>query len=311
MSVWHQKTADAANGKWRGILMELGVPSSALTGRHGPCPMCGGTDRFRYDNQEGRGTYICGQCGAGDGMDFAVKFTGRPFADVAAEIDRIIGNIKIGHDAPKREMDEDERRAALRSLWAQTVPMQKGDLADVYLAGRGLGEVIYPPALRFGRAVRDGEGGVRPCMVAVVSGPDGKPVTLHRTFLRPDGLGKAEMAAPRKLMPGSIPSGSAVRLVDNPGPVLGIAEGIETALAASARFEIPVWSAINSTILAQWEPPEGTREVVVFGDHDPKFGGQAAAYRLAHRMAVRGIEASVQIPPEVGRDWADYRKIAA
>src|SRR5690606_31964489 len=92
---WHEKTATAAKGKWKGILLQLGVPERALVNRHGPCPICGGTDRFRFDNKEGTGTFICSQCGAGNGMDLAMKFTGRSFADVAAEIDAILGNTKI------------------------------------------------------------------------------------------------------------------------------------------------------------------------------------------------------------------------
>lgn len=304
MSVWHRKTTDVANGKWRGILMELGLPSTALTGKHGPCPMCGGTDRFRWDNREGRGTYICGQCGAGSGMDLAVKFTGRPFAEVASEIDQILGNVKVGHDAPKREMGEADRRAALRSLWAQTAPVRRGDLVATYLGSRGLEEVACSPALRFGRAVNDGEGGVRPCMVAVVAGPDGKPATLHRTFLRPDGRGKAETAAPRKLMPGSLPEGCAVRLAE-PRPMMGVAEGIETALAASLLFRVPVWATINATMMERWEPPAGVTEVCIFADADANYHGQKAAYALAHKLARQGIAATVSLPSEAGEDWND------
>jgi putative DNA primase/helicase len=45
---------------------------------------------------------------------------------------------------------------------------------------------------------------------------------------------------------------------------------------------------------------------VVFGDNDEKYGGQKAAFTLAHRAAVKGIEVSVKIPPDVGTDWLDY-----
>ena len=109
-------------------------------------------------------------------------------------------------------------------------------------------------------------------MLAMVRDGDGKPVTLHRTFLRPDGSGKAEMRSPRKLMPGPVPAGSAIRL----GPVrevLGIAEGIETALAASMMFKMPVWSVINAAGMSSWSPPEGVSEVHIFGDCDEGFGG--------------------------------------
>ena len=48
--------AELASGRWHGILTALGVPQEFLTGKHGPCPICGGKDRFRFDNKNGRGT---------------------------------------------------------------------------------------------------------------------------------------------------------------------------------------------------------------------------------------------------------------
>lgn len=301
---YHRSTNEAATGHWRGILLELGVPADVLRDKHGPCPFCGGTDRFRFDNKLGRGTWICSHCGAGDGMQFAERFLDQPFREAAARIDKIIGNESLPVDRPKPEITEEDRKERLRGLWRASQPVQTGDLADTYLKSRGLDELVYPAALRFAPKVRDGDGNVRPCLLAIVTDMGGKPVTMHRTFLRPDGLGKAEMESPRKLMPGSLPDGACVRLSDN-SSVIGIAEGIETAFAASALFEIPVWAAINSTILAKWVPPEGCEEVVIFGDNDGKFGGQASAYRLAHRMAVKGLRVSVQIPKAAGRDWLD------
>ena len=63
------KTIDAARNKWSDVLSKLGVDQSFLKKKHGPCPMCGGTDRFRFDNKGGNGTWICNQCGAGNGMN--------------------------------------------------------------------------------------------------------------------------------------------------------------------------------------------------------------------------------------------------
>jgi putative DNA primase/helicase len=302
---YHEKTAIAAKGKWRGVLLHLGIPSQSLRDKHGPCPMCGGEDRFRWDNKEGRGTYICNQCGAGDGMKLACDFTGQPFAEVASRIDAILGNVPADA-SPRPQMGEDERRQALRAVWAGSSPVVPGCLADVYLRARGLGERAYPSALRFAPALRDGEGGVRPAMLALVGLYGHKPVSMHRTFLRADGGAKAEMASPRKMMPGELPDGACVQLSEwgNAGP-LGIAEGIETAMAASARFDVPVWSAINATMLAKWLPPLGCEEVVIFGDNDASFAGHAAAYRLAHRLSARQIPVTVQMAPIPGQDWAD------
>ncbi|VTM37715.1 Zinc binding domain / DNA primase [Klebsiella quasipneumoniae] len=55
-------------GKWEFILQSLGIriPEG---GKHGPCPKCGGKDRFRFDNKDERGTWFCNHCGSGDGID--------------------------------------------------------------------------------------------------------------------------------------------------------------------------------------------------------------------------------------------------
>lgn len=310
MSTFHARTTDAAKGKWRGILMSLGIPGNCLVNRHGPCPLCGGQDRFRWDNQEGSGSYICGQCGAGRGMDLAMKFTGKAFPEIASEIDVLLGNKKFEVDKPAPVMTDEARLAALREVAALSVKLVPGSLADTYFASRGIGEKVYHKSLRFVPSLRDGEGGVRPCIIATVQDADGENVTLHRTFLAPDGRAKASMASPRKLMPGSLPDGCAVRLSDWTGGPLGIAEGIETAMSASALYDLPVWAAINANMLEKWIPPKGCEEVAVFGDHDKKFGGQAAAFRLAHRLAVKGLNVTVHIPEMEGHDWNDALLLA-
>lgn len=303
--MFHERTAHAAKGKWRGILISLGLPERALQNKHGPCPLCGGVDRFRWDNIEGKGTYFCSQCGAGDGLKLAIEHTGQLFPQVAAQIDAILGNVKP--DAPsKTGMSDNEKRQALRLAWSESRPVVPGDLAHRYLTTRGVEELIYPKALRFSPSMRDGEGGTRPCMLAMV-GRHGeeKFVSMHRTFLQPDGKAKAEMAAPRKMMPGVLSDGACVMLSEYNGGPLGIAEGIETAMGASALYNLPVWSAINSTIMQKWVPPEGRDEVAIFADNDLKFGGQAAAYHLAHRLSCKGISVTVHIPAMVGEDFND------
>ena len=47
-------TFDRATGRWREILPAFGMPSSVLNGRNQPCPLCGGTDRFRFCYRLGR-----------------------------------------------------------------------------------------------------------------------------------------------------------------------------------------------------------------------------------------------------------------
>ncbi|MGB3314095.1 MAG: primase-helicase zinc-binding domain-containing protein [Albidovulum sp.] len=292
---------DLARGKWKGVLATLGVPEEALQNKHGPCPMCGGSDRFRWDNKDQRGTYICNQCGAGDGMKLLMAVRQWDFATAAREVEAIIGRV-AGELAP-RAPSEDENRKKLREVLSSCRPIQRGDPVDRYLSARGLEEHIYPSDLLTCERCWFEDGVFYPAMVAIVRDAFGKEINLHRTFLG-DGC-KAPVDSPRRFMPGTLGEGSCIRL----GPVnriLGIAEGIETALAASHRFMMPVWSALNAAMLQKWVPPLGVEEIVIYGDNDENFTGQAAAYSLAHRFRLKGIAASVSIPLRSGTDWADY-----
>ena len=293
-----------AQGRWRSILTVLGMDERALSGKHGPCPMCGGRDRFRFDDKDGRGTYFCSGCGAGDGVQLAMGITGLSFRDVAAEVERIAGTVRPATTRTKRT--DDNKLSALRRVFRESRPIERGDEACRYLAGRGLRLHDLPESLRThpGMQYRDGGAvlGTFPVMLATVTDATGRAVSMHRTYLQ-DGR-KAPVSAPKKLMQGLPLSGAAIRLT----PVsrtLGIAEGVETALAASELFEVPVWSCISTTGIESFEPPEGAEHIVIFADNDENFAGQAAAYRAAHRLALRGIEVEVVSPPAAG-DWLDH-----
>ncbi|UVK55103.1 toprim domain-containing protein [Mesorhizobium sp. AR02] len=293
---------ERAQRRWHGILGALGVPSSHLTGKHGPCPMCGGKDRFRFDNKDGKGTFYCSQCGAGDGVQFAMKFLGLEFKEAAVEIENVIGAASV-EATKKKELTGDAKQAALDRLWRGSVEISKDDPVARFLAMRGLGD-RYPDALRYSARTKfSDDGSFRPAMLAALVDIDGKPINIHRTFLTLDGR-KAEVGEPRRMMPGAFPDGAAIHLASH-RHILGIAEGIETSLAATILFGVPCWSAVNSTGLEKWVSPAGVSEVVIFGDNDPKFGGQAAAFALAHRLAVKGLVVRVEIPPMIGDDWND------
>lgn len=295
---------ETATGRWPGILAALGVDAAHLTGRHTTCPVCGGKDRFRFDDKAGRGTFFCSHCGAGDGFTLLQKLRGWSFRDAAREVEQIVGAVSAVPPAP-RFSDEDKLKA-LRRVWSEATPLQPGDEAMRYLAGRGLHVDLPMPVLRLhsGLAYRDsGEIlGRFPALVALVTGPDGGGLTLHRTYLQ-DG-NKAPVPSPKKLMPGRSIKGGAIRL-HPAGDVLGVAEGIETALAAGQLFGVPVWSCIAAAGIESFIPPKGVRKVIVFGDNDMSGTGQAAAWTLAKRLIAAGLSVEVKLPERVGTDWAD------
>jgi putative DNA primase/helicase len=291
------KTADAARGKWRGILLSFGVDSRFLQNKHGPCPFCEGTDRYRWDNKDGSGSFICSQCGAGTGFDFLKKLKGWDFKTCAQEVDKIVKNVQI-EKQPKR-IDDHTRKRLLNQLWTNSKRVTENDPVARYLLTRGVQLPQNLACIRYCASCPiPGSSKETSAMLSMITDAHGKPVNIHRTYLGGGDIGKATM-------PGEIPTGSAIRLATH-GERLGIAEGIETALAATTRFGIPTWAAVSSSLLAKWTPPETVTEVVIFGDNDPMFGGAAAAYALAHRLAVTNrIKVEVKIPDLVGMDWAD------
>src|SRR5262245_40875967 len=105
---------DRARGRWHGILLALGMPSKYLTGKKGPCPFCGGKDRWRFTDFNGDGLWICNQCDRGDGIDLVMKFLGLPFKEAAERIEAVMGEAKV-QLPPKR--DEAKARADLNRLW--------------------------------------------------------------------------------------------------------------------------------------------------------------------------------------------------
>lgn len=297
--------SERARGRWAGLLPMLGVDSRFLSGRkNGPCPICGGKTRFRFDDLEGRGTWICNHCGAGDGADLAMKTLGIDFKELAERMAPLIGEVKP--TAPRKGRDEADTRKSLNALWRASKRVERGDAVSLYLSAR-VGLVSAPDCLRTVEHLRyqDDKPSFHPGMIAKVAGLDGQGVNIHRTYLTADGR-KADVESPRRMMQGTVPDGSAVRLFP-PGVVLGIAEGIETAFAAASLFGVPVWAALNSVMLAKWEPPAGVEEVVIFGDADKKFAGQAAAYALAKRLQPPLFtgRVRVEIPETLGSDWCD------
>lgn len=296
--------SEIATGRWHGILPALGVAEEFLRNKHGPCPMCGGKDRWRFDDKRGKGTWFCNGCGNGDGYQLLMAFHGWNFREAAEQVKRVVGFVDPSEQP--RETDEARAIANCRKVWEDAEKVTSGDPVWQYLHRR-TGIDLIPASLRYHPALpyRHGDGSVsyHPAMVAMVSDEIGAGVTIHRTYLTSDG-NKANVRAVRKLMPGKPLAGASIKL----GAVaecIGIAEGIETALAASRAFKAPVWACVSAHGLETWKPTEGIARVIVFGDNDEKFAGQAAAYRIAHRLAVAGIAAGVRIPETVGTDWAD------
>lgn len=297
-------TATGAIGRWPGILQSFGVDPKHLKNKHGPCPVCNGIDRFRFDDKGGKGTWFCSHCGSGDGFTLLSNLFGWPFKKAAHEVEQVIGAIPVGPVA-KEETDESKLKR-IRKVWCESLDVMNGDPVWLYL-NRRIGIDDAPRDLKFHPALpyfEDGKVLAKfPAMIACMRDPEGRGVAIHRTYLTEDG-DKASVSQPKKIMAGKPLNRSAVRL----SPIckeIGIAEGVETALASFKRFGIPTWAATTAVLLQDWVPPVGIKRILIAGDNDETYTGQQAAYSLARRLRREGYDVVVRIPEQVGKDWAD------
>ena len=205
-------------------------------------------------------------------------------------------------------------------LWRQCLQVQTDGCGDdpvtLYLRHRLAltpgASLAVPDVIRRHPGLPYHHDGVRvgtwPAMVACIQAADGAAVALHRTWLTPEGR-KAPTPGPvKKLSRAAGPvMGGCIRLAW-PGAgasldVMGIAEGIETALAARQASGVLTVAAYSAGALAAWRWPPGRRRLVIFADHDP--AGAEAADKLRQRARVAGLSVSVMTPTTPGTDWCD------
>ena len=104
------RITDLANGHWPSILGALaGLAGDQLTDKHQPCPLCGGKDRYRFDDQDGTGSWFCNKCGgasetggAGNGMDLLLRRTNWSFKEAAQRIEQHLGITPQRPEAPTK-----------------------------------------------------------------------------------------------------------------------------------------------------------------------------------------------------------------
>jgi hypothetical protein len=249
---------------------------------------------------EHRGCWKCWQSGEGGGpIELIMHARSCSFADAVAWGAAWRGGAAIDHTPRRCEEPRSTKRDHLelaRVIWCEAVDA-RGTPAEAYLRSRGL-ELPGEPVLRFHPRCPHGKH-VLPAMIAQMSCPlTGEARGIHRTFIKPDGSGKADVASP-KMMLG--PAG-VIRLYEPEGCGLGITEGIEDALAIAQRIGWgPVWAAGSAGAIARF-PVLAHRTLNVFCDANDGGVSILRAKECRERWKRAGFEVWVHTPPE-GTDW--------
>lgn len=228
-------------------------------------------------------------------------------------------------------MAEAERRQQwMAKIWAESMPFSEiGSVKGIsYLIERGAITAPTTEDLLEPRAIRchphlpyrhdDGSVTHHPTILSKVVDATGKAITLHRIYT--DGRnGKANVPLPKRMVatgPDANFFGAAIPLfnVDNEN-MMGIAEGIETAIAVTDASSVPTWSAICADVMAMFTPPPHITSLVVWLDKDASGKGLKAGQELAKRLKAERIDLTVILlePPlpivegSKGIDWLDVR----
>lgn len=168
-----------------------------------------------------------------------------------------------------------------------THPITDGSNPDIYLKSRGICLESYPDDLR-----QDTEGNM---LALIRDATYGMPVSYQRTFL-PEKI--------RKMAAGcSIPPGSAVRLFPA-ARIMGVAEGVETALSASLLYGMPVWATLSAGCMKRFVAPRCVEHLYIFADNDANRVGWNAAQRLSLNSMRSFIIPHVKMAPR--GDWNDF-----
>ncbi len=218
------------------------------------------------------------------------------FREIAEEARRFLSLPRAEPPVAPRPPGPQGSAEAARKLWAMAKPLA-GTLAETYLRARGITTVHHAGALRFHprcyyRPDEHAPTEIWPAMIAAVTDLSGAITGAHRTWLAPDGLGKAPIDTPRRAMGGLL--GHAVRFgVD--ADVLAAGEGIETMLSLRCALPaMPMAAALSASHLAAFQFPSTLRRLYIVRDAD--VAGDTAVAVLTERAEAAGIEALVLSP---------------
>lgn len=294
-----------AQGRWPELLSAIGI-STPSHGKHGPCPCCGGRDRFRLDDKQGRGTWICNHCGYGDGLDLVAKVTGSSLKSAAEMIASQLGlpvgglsptergRLRLQQQARVEERQRQEQQQHQKAADEAARLMRDCEITQSpYLKAKGLGS--YPCTIS--RSLKHAGGKTFPPGSTVV------PLTIENgslvnvQLIRKDGT--------KRYLPGGQTQGAFHRI--DGSEFITIAEGFATGLSVHQATGATTYCAMscgNLQAVAQMvRRLRPAAQILICGDNDLHTSGNPGKTKAEQAAAC--IDASSVMPPVAG-DWNDF-----
>ncbi len=302
----------AANGRWREILTALGIEARHLVNKHGPCPGCGGADRFRFDDKDGRGSFVCGQGGdtlTGDGFALLSHVHGWDKADTLRQVAQCLGMdgrqpkpkgelIQLKAKAEERRLREEEKTRLKQEEAAKRaesiLAAAKGDPGKHKYAlrkGLSLGPLVKRRRGPWGQA-----GSWKDFLLVPLYDVQGRLASIQT--IDPDGV-KEFMKGGRTA--GCFHSLGKVRGTD--GVVL-VGEGLATVAAVHSVTHYPALAAMSAgnleavVMAALTLAPDSM--VLILADNDIKPDGKNPGVKAATKVAVK-LGTALAVPDLDGR----------
>lgn len=332
---WRDKAAEVP-------LMEAAIKCGAVLKRAGgaehvgPCPACGGSDRFSIN--PAKQVWNCrGHGGGGSVIDMVMHIAGVDFKAacelLTGEAPPSGGSGRIDEEARQRAreareraeakareleaeaaLSETQQRDRARRIWGESKPIS-GTAAERYLIGRGIPAMEWPECLRFHQMLPY-PGGVRhPALICRVDDMFGEPCAIWRIYITNEGQKAPVENAKLGLGPAG---GGAVRLfAPTDRYEVGLCEGVETAFGAHLVSGRPVWACLSTSGLTGFQAPMDVSAVWLFADSDaPGFNletgkllpapGMRAARAAAEAITGQSVRVLDVLEPGLpGMDWLD------
>ncbi|MEA9438592.1 DUF927 domain-containing protein [Aeromonas caviae] len=300
--------ARVACGHWPELLAAVGIDTPSR-GKHGPCPACGGKDRFRLDDKGGRGTWICNQCGSGDGLDLVCRVLSTTPKAAAELLAPLVGLSAGGLDPAEMERvhQQQQARAEADAKQAEQLRQKAARRAADIMADTGQGESPYLERKGFGShlsavnrtLIREGgENFHAGSLVVALTDEGGALVNVQ--LIRADGS--------KRYLAGGQKAGAYHRIEG--GALVAVVEGYSTGLSVHLASGATVYCAMDCgnlavvAAIARRQHPEA--RILLCGDNDADTQGNPGKTKA--EQAAAAIGGLVALPPEFSGDWNDYHQ---